>query len=677
MRFNMNKIFKKSIIAIALPIALAGCGSDDSTETAAIATRVAVTAPAMSVGIQSAYQTEARYAYQSDESEQIALATEKYQEVLAAYDTFTTNLYSAKTAIVAHSAKLRSSNSYPGYASLNEYNYYEQYPQAGAIVKYYDAESNRYGVFTNKWWTENHIPNFDDKSGPWQLIAQVDSNGNYLSAEESINSWKEGIAYVAGDVIKHVVNGVEYYFEAKYWTKDTPILTVSSGINGVTTADWASSWQYVGPTADDLPDEVGTTDPEDIITPPGCDSTVEYCGDRGDVTVITPTIPPIVPEPDPEETVAPDEITPPPSLELGDDGLPAEGYEFLRAITTEDWDWLFPMRSGRYNSQGGYRNMPPIALADGSTDTFSLQSFKNAVIEYNTWAASKGYKQFLNEGTKSQQALEFVTFWAKSSRETSGSWNNAPAPWIVNDPIAGPVWKGGLYWVEEVGNTTDSNGVSTSIDYVDYGSSYTPVPGRSYYGRGIIQLSWNYNYGAFSQWLYENGMMRDLITSRDTLLSRPDYVATNGTLSILSGIWFWMTPQGAKPASQDVMLGTMTHVSQFSQDTGLPQRNDGGNIPTAEGDSKDEAVIAYRLGTVINIVNGGIECNGAAKHHPGPVQRISYYNAYAKYFNAKIEGVDITTIKDATNVWKVSVTPSSSDNLKMASCFAQKAYYGW
>lgn len=336
------------------------------------------------------------------------------------------------------------------------------------------------------------------------------------------------------------------------------------------------------------------------------------------------------------------------------------------------------MRSGRYNLDGGARNAPPYAEPDGSTDTFNLNSFKRAVLEYNAWAQALGYKQFLNEGTKSQQALEFTAFWAKSSRETSGSWENAPQPWIVDDNDAGIVWKGALYWVEEVGYSTNQDGTSTAINYVDHGSTaYPPVEGRSYYGRGVIQLSWNYNYGAFSHWLYNNGLMTDVITERDTLLKRPDYVAKNGALSILSGIWFWMTPQGAKPSSHDVMLGNVTQVSSTSQELGLPQRNDGLSIFTAEGESYDEAVISYRLGTVINIVNGGLECNRAAAWHTGPTQRVSYYNAYAMYMNANVNGVDIPTIQDAINVWSVPVNEQSPDNLKTSTCYSQKSYYGW
>ena len=329
----------------------------------------------------------------------------------------------------------------------------------------------------------------------------------------------------------------------------------------------------------------------------------------------------------------------------------------------------------------GTRNSEPFANPDGSTDTFDLNAFIRATLAYNAWAEVNGYKQFLNQGTVKQQAEEFLIFWAKSSRETSGSWATASSPWIENYEIAGEsitAWKGGLYWVEEVGYSTDSaTGKSAAINYVDTGSTvYPPAPGRSYYGRGVIQLSWNYNYGAFNHWLYDNGLFADLITERDTLLRFPNLVAENGALSILSGIWFWMTPQGAKPASQDVVLGEVSNISQSTQDLGLPQTNSGYEPATADGDTTDPEVFAYRVGTVINIVNGGLECHRAARWHGGPPQRASYYNAYAAYFNDQL-GVGATRIPEATNVWNVSVTEDSPVNLQSATCFNQKSYYGW
>jgi hypothetical protein len=407
------------------------------------------------------------------------------------------------------------------------------------------------------------------------------------------------------------------------------------------------------------------------------DSDTEATEEAGDTTdnLVTPVVPPVVPE---TMTGAP---KPAPAAPVE---MPAEGYEFLRQVTNEHWNWMFPLRSGRYvapTEGGGTRNSEPFANRDGSTDTFDLNAFIRATLAYNAWAEVNGYRQFLNQGTVKQQAEEFLIFWAKSSRETSGSWATAKSPWIENYDIAGEsitAWKGGLYWVEEVGYTTDSEtGRSAAINYVDTGSTlYPPAPGRSYYGRGVIQLSWNYNYGAFNHWLYDNGLFTDVITERDTLLRFPNLVAENGALSILSGIWFWMTPQGAKPASQDVVYGDVSNISQTTQDLGLPQTNSDYVPARADGDTTDAEVFAYRVGTVINIVNGGLECNRAAKWHGGPPQRVSYYNAYAAYFNDQLS-VGATRILEATNAWNVRVTEDSPVNLQSATCFNQKSYYGW
>ena len=69
------------------------------------------------------------------------------------------------------------------------------------------------------------------------------------------------------------------------------------------------------------------------------------------------------------------------------------------------------------------------------------------------------------------------------------------------------------------------------------------------------------------------------------LLSNPDQVATNPTISFKTAIWFWMTPQGNKPSSHDVIIGKWT--------------------PSA-ADTAAGRVPGY--GVITNIINGGIEC---------------------------------------------------------------------
>jgi hypothetical protein len=184
--------------------------------------------------------------------------------------------------------------------------------------------------------------------------------------------------------------------------------------------------------------------------------------------------------------------------------------------------------------------------------------------------------------------------------------------------------------------------------------------------------------------MYDNGLFKTAsdaagkckIDQRKKLLDFPNLVADCGDLSILSGIWFWMTPQGAKPSSHDVLYGDVTNTSANTNDRGLPQSNNGYVPKVARGETNDAEVFAWRLGTIINIVNGGLECNKAAKWHNGPPQRVSYYNGYAAYFNNKYS-VSAARIAEATDVWNKSVTAADSVNLQSATCYNQKSYYGW
>ncbi|CAN6823466.1 hypothetical protein Bca4012_028703 [Brassica carinata] len=56
------------------------------------------------------------------------------------------------------------------------------------------------------------------------------------------------------------------------------------------------------------------------------------------------------------------------------------------------------------------------------------------------------------------------------------------------------------------------------------------VQGKGYYGRGAIQLSWNYNYGPCG---------RDL--NEGDLLATPEKVAQNQVLAFKASFWYWTT----------------------------------------------------------------------------------------------------------------------------------------
>ncbi len=77
-------------------------------------------------------------------------------------------------------------------------------------------------------------------------------------------------------------------------------------------------------------------------------------------------------------------------------------------------------------------------------------------------------------------------------------------------------------------------------DYCDETQAYgCPAGTFGYYGRGPMQLSWNFNY-------YAAGRANYIDTD---LLNQPDLVATDGLIAWKTAIWFWMNsaPAGTTP----------------------------------------------------------------------------------------------------------------------------------
>lgn len=122
--------------------------------------------------------------------------------------------------------------------------------------------------------------------------------------------------------------------------------------------------------------------------------------------------------------------------------------------------------------------------------------------------------------------------------------------------------------------------------------------GKQYYGRGAKQLTWNYNYGAFSVAMYGKPSI---------LLEQPELVSETW-LNFASAIWFFVTPQPPKPSMLHVIDGTWQPNSADS-----------------------EAGISPGFGATINVINGGYEC-GAAGNNKQSQNRENYYKKYCKTF---------------------------------------------
>lgn len=126
---------------------------------------------------------------------------------------------------------------------------------------------------------------------------------------------------------------------------------------------------------------------------------------------------------------------------------------------------------------------------------------------------------------------------------------------------------------------------------------------KSYFGRGAKQLSYNYNYGPFSE-----AMTGDV----HTLLDNPELVADTW-YNLASAVFFFMYPQPPKPSMFHVVDGTWE-----------PNANDisSGLVPG--------------FGVTTNIINGGVECGGSSEIAQS-LNRIEYYTAFSDYLNVSVD----------------------------------------
>ena len=66
---------------------------------------------------------------------------------------------------------------------------------------------------------------------------------------------------------------------------------------------------------------------------------------------------------------------------------------------------------------------------------------------------------------------------------------------------------------------------------------WPPQSDVQYYGRGPVQLSWNYNYGRYSTVFTES-----TYNNKMHLLENPDDIVMDGYTAFGAAFWFWMTP---------------------------------------------------------------------------------------------------------------------------------------
>ncbi|XP_057837546.1 chitinase 4-like [Cryptomeria japonica] len=160
--------------------------------------------------------------------------------------------------------------------------------------------------------------------------------------------------------------------------------------------------------------------------------------------------------------------------------------------------------------------------------------------------AANAYSGFGTTGTSDDAKRELAAFFAHVTHET-----------------------GSFCYIEEINGATR--------DYCDKtNTEYPCVAGKGYFGRGPIQLSWNFNYGPAGKDIGFDG------------LNEPEKVAQDAAISFKTSVWYWMKQSNRHTA-----------------------------ITSGQG-----------FGATIQAVNGAIECNGG---NPDAVNaRINYYKNYCE-----------------------------------------------
>ena len=180
-------------------------------------------------------------------------------------------------------------------------------------------------------------------------------------------------------------------------------------------------------------------------------------------------------------------------------------------------------------------------------DPNPFYSYRDLVI------AITAFPEFANTGSDTQKKQEAVAFLANVAHETRD-----------------------LQYIREIDQANWPH-------YCDQANTQYPcAPGRQYYGRGPIQISWNFNYGAAGK------------SFGVDLLNDPDRVARDAAVAWKTALWYWMTQRGSANATP--------HQSML----------------TSAG-----------FGDTIRAINGSLECGVTGLGHEQMKSRVVYYRRFS------------------------------------------------
>nr|ALP46631.1 chitinase [Zea mays] len=209
-----------------------------------------------------------------------------------------------------------------------------------------------------------------------------------------------------------------------------------------------------------------------------------------------------------------------------------------------------PCHSGGGGGGGGGGGSDGANVANVVTDAFfngiknqagSGCEGKNFYTRSAFLSAVNAYPGFAHGGTEVEGKREIAAFFAHVTHET-----------------------GHFCYISEI---------NKSNAYCDASNRQWPcAAGQKYYGRGPLQISWNYNYGPAGRDIGFNG------------LADPNRVAQDAVIAFKTALWFWMN-----------------------------------NV---------HRVMPQGFGATIRAINGALECNG---NNPAQMNaRVGYYKQYCQ-----------------------------------------------
>lgn len=455
---------------------------------------------------------------------------------------------------------------------------------------YVAGDEASYGgvVYRAKWWTQGDEPGTQEY-GPWEISdgsavdettptdstdtnttqsgTTQDGNTDENTTSTAEGTWSAESIYTGGEVV--VYNNKKY--EAQWWTQgdvpgtqewgpwkevpDTTPVTSTPSSDSNTTDDRTNNNNNNDTTTDT------TTQPEGVVSLAQLQADEALLTDTPQMNEVKDSI----------RTLSNTEVEKIVPLRAEN---PSNVKRIEGIVSAQAWEYLFPQRSTEY----------------------TYENFLKATGKFPAFCGDYDDGRDAEKICKKSLATMFAHFTQETGGHTAG--------------LDIPEWRQGLVYVRELGwDESMKNGYNSECNTDIWQGKRFPCGTfndgdyKSYFGRGAKQLSYNYNYGPFSE-----VMTGDV----HTLLDYPELVADTW-YNLASAVFFFMYPQPPKPSMLHVIDGTWT-----------PNTNDVNNG------------LVPGFGATTNIINGGVECGGSTEIAQS-LNRIRYYKEFSNYLGSIIE----------------------------------------